>query len=70
MDFLGEYLLQSEEDTLRILNFEELVPVFIQCKDMGSQSIGNKVVTFRYVRRHRVMDNITKLKGLSNWTYI
>ena len=37
---------------------------------MGSPSIRNKVVTFRYFRRYGVMDSITKLRGLSNWAFV
>jgi hypothetical protein len=69
-DLLGEYLLRGEEDPPKTLSLDELVPVLDRCKDMGSPSIRNKVVTFRYLRRYGVMDSITKLRGLSNWAYV
>jgi hypothetical protein len=63
---VGEYLLRSEDEPQKVLSFQELVPVLDRCKDIGSPSIRNKVVMFRYLKRYGVMDSITKLRGLSN----
>jgi hypothetical protein len=69
-DLVGEYLLRNEDEPNKVLSFEELVPVLDRCKDMGSPSIRNRVVTFRYLKRYGVMDSITKLRGLSNWAFV
>ena len=69
-ELLGEFLLRSEDERPKTLSLEDLVPVLDRFKDMGSPSIRNKVVTFRYLRRYGVMDSITKLRGLSNWAFV
>ena len=37
---------------------------------MGSPSISNKVVTFRYLKRYGVMDAILKLCSVSTWAFV
>jgi hypothetical protein len=69
-ELLGEYLLRNEDEPPKTLTLDELIPVLDRFKDMGSPSIRNKVVTFRYLRRYGVMDSITKLRGLNNWSYV
>ena len=69
-ELVGEYLLGDENEPPKPFNLEELLPVLDRFKDMGSPSIRNKVVTFRYLRRYGVMDSITKLRGLSNWAFV
>lgn len=69
-EMLGEFLLRSKADPPHTLGLDELEPVFDRCKDMTSQCIKNHVTTFKYLRRFRVMDSITKLRGLSTWAYV
>ena len=69
-ELIGELLLRPEGAPQKSLEFHELIPVLDQCKHMSSPSIRNQVTSFRYMRRFRVMDNITKLRGSSNWAFV
>lgn len=69
-EMLGEFLLRSEDDPLHTVGLDELESMFDRCKDMTSPSIENHVTMFKYLRRFGVMDNITKLRGLSTWAYV
>lgn len=67
---LRKYLLLSTNELSRPLSFDELVHMLDRCKDMGSLSIRNKVINFRYLKKYEVMDNITKLMRLSNYAFV
>jgi hypothetical protein len=67
---IGNYLLQPDDAPPKKLILEELVPVFDRCKDMTSSNIRNKIMSFRFLRRYGVMDFITKLRGISLWTFV
>ena len=69
-NLLGEYLLHTEDDPLRLHSLEELEPIFDCCKELNSFNLGNKVTSFKYLQRFGVMDGITKLRGLSNWAFV
>jgi hypothetical protein len=67
---LGELLLAPQGVPTKTLTFEELVPVLDKCKYMTSPSIKNNVTTFGYLQKFGIMDNITMLRGCSNWPYV
>ena len=67
---IGSYLLQPDDAPPKKLSLEELIPVFDRCKDMASPNIRNKVMSFRFLRRYGVMDSITKLRGISLWSFV
>ena len=69
-DLVGELLLRNEDDPPMVLILKDLEPIFDTCKGLNSPSLRNRVYTFKYLWRFGVMDGITKLKGLSNWTYV
>jgi hypothetical protein len=69
-ELMGELLLRSEGAPAKTFTFEELVPVFDKCRYMSSSSIKNDVTSFRYIRRCRVMDGITMLRGCNKWPYV
>ena len=66
-DLLGNYLLRDEADPQTgDLSFEQLEPVFEQCKQLNSPNLRNRIYSFKYLRRYGVLDGITKFRGLSN----
>jgi hypothetical protein len=69
-ELMGELLLRLEGALAKTFTFEELLPVLDNCKNMNSPNIKNNVTSFRYIRRFRVMDGITILRGCSNWPYV
>jgi hypothetical protein len=52
------------------LELDELQVIFDRCKHLTSPTIRNAVTTFKIMRRFGVMDNITKLRGVSNWRFV
>ena len=69
-EVLGPLLLVKEGDPQKILELDELQGIFDRCKHLTSPNIRNVVTTFRTMRRFGVMDNITKLRGASNWRFV
>ena len=53
-----------------VLTLKDLDPVFDSCKELNFPSLRYRVYTVKYLRRFGVMDGITKLRGLSNCTYV
>jgi hypothetical protein len=69
-EVLGPLLLAKEGDPQKILELDELQGIFNRCKHLTSPNIRNAVTTFRTMRCFGVMDNITKLRGPSNWRFV
>ena len=69
-EVLGPLLLAKEGEPQKILELDELQIIFDRCKHLTSSNIRNVVTTFRTMRRFGVMDNITKLRGASNWKFV
>ena len=69
-DLVGEFLLHNDSDPHHLLSLEELEPVFDRCKELKSPHLHNKVRTFKYLCRLRVMDGIAKLRGVNTWAYV
>ena len=67
---LSPLLLAKEGEPQKILELDELQVIFDRCKHLTSPNIRNAVTTFRTMRRFGVMDNITKLRGASNWKFV
>ena len=65
-DLLGEYLLCTDDELLRLVSLKELESVFDCCKELNSPNLRNEVTTFKYLLRFGVMDGITKFRGFSN----
>jgi hypothetical protein len=69
-ELVEELLLRPKGTPAKTFTFEELVPVLDKCKYISLPSIKNDVTSSRYIRRYRVTDGITMLRGCSNWPYV
>jgi hypothetical protein len=69
-ELVDELLIDTKEALVRKYDLDELVPVLKKCKYMSSPSIKNDVTAFKYIRRFRVIDGITILRGYSHWAYV
>lgn len=69
-DLLGNYLLHQEDEPNTQLSLKQLEPVFESCKELNSSNLRNRVYAFKYLYCYGVLDDITKLRGLSNWAFV
>ena len=69
-ELLGEFLLRPDEDSSRVMDFTNLVPVLDKCKYITSPNIRNEVSSFKHFRKFGVIDSITKLSGSSKWAFV
>ena len=69
-ELLGPLLLAKEGEPQKILELEELEPIFDRCKHLSSPNIRNCITSFKNVRRFGTMDGIRMLRGFSNWKFI
>ena len=69
-ELLGEFLLRPEEDSSRVMDFTDLVPVLDKCKFITSPNIRNEVFSFKHFRKFGIIDSITKLRGASKWAFV
>ena len=69
-EVLGPLLLAREGEERMTLDLDELLVIFDRCMHLTSPNIRNSISTFKAMRRFRVMDSITMLRGSSNWNYV
>ena len=53
-----------------MLSLEELKPIFDCYKELNISNLRNKVATFKYLWRFRIIDGITKVRRLSNLAFV
>ena len=69
-ELLREFLLRPDEDSSRVMDLTDLVPVLEKCKFITSPNIRNKVSSFKHFRKFGIIDSITKLRGASKWAFV
>ena len=69
-ELLGEFLLRSDGDSSKVMDFTDLVPILDKCKDITSPNIRNEVFSFKHFRKFGIIDSITKLRGASKWAFV
>ena len=67
---LGPLFLAKEGEPQKILELDDLQVIFDRCKHITLPNIRNVVTTLETIYRFGVMDNITKLRGASNWKFV
>ena len=69
-ELLGEFLLQPDRDSSKVMDFSDLVPVLDKCKYITSPNIRNEVSSFKHFRKFGIIDSITKLRGANKWAFV
>ena len=69
-ELLGEFFLRPEEDSFRVMDFNDLVFVLDKCKYITSPNIQNEVSSFKHFRKFGIINSITKLCGASKWAFV
>jgi hypothetical protein len=69
-ELVGMLLLARDGKEQNPLELTNLLPLFDKCKHLTSPNVCNFVTSLRYLQRFGVMDNITRLRGSSNWSFI
>ena len=69
-ELLGEFFLRPEEDSSKVMDFNDLVSVLDKCKYITSPNIRNEVSSFKHFRKFGIIDSITKLRDASKWAFV
>jgi len=69
-ELLGGLFLCTDRQQPKTLDLTGLMPVLDKCKYLNSPSIQNEVTSLKYLRKFRVIDSITKLRGSSTWVFV
>lgn len=69
-EFFEPLLLAKNGEQNKILELLELHLLLDRYKHLSSPSFQNSIMSFRFLRRFRIMDNIRKLRGLSSWSFV
>lgn len=66
-EFLGKYLLRTDDDPNKVMDIESMKFVIETYQHLSIPTIRNTVTSFKRIAQGRIIDSITGLRGQSNW---